>query len=177
MAEQRCKQCWHLMASQRPILPLTQRCQQPGVNGELSTQEGIMASMRIDYTTMEWSSAVPFYGPAAVYDGKDIVQLKVLSDRRKEGGGIAWLVKMTPPPGKLIKIVAVALSDEHIFSLQGGRSTKSGERAQGAGGYGLNPKGQPHSAMIAQETMALVIYAGEPDEIRSMEVVDVAEAA
>jgi hypothetical protein len=136
-----------------------------------------MASMRIDYTTMEWSSAVPFYGPAAVYDGKDVVQLKVLSDRRKEGGGIAWLVKMPPPPGKLIKIVAVALSDEHIFSLQGGRSTKSGERAQAAGGYGLNPKGQPHSAMIAQETMALVIYAGEPDEIRSMEVLDIAEAA
>ena len=100
-----------------------------------------MASTRIDYTTMEWSSGVPFYGPSAVHDGKDIVQLKVLSDRRKEGGGIAWLVKMTPPPGKLIKIVAVALSDEHIFSLQGGRSTKSGERAQGAGGYGLNPKG------------------------------------
>ena len=63
------------------------------------------------------------------------------------------------------------------FSLQGGRSTKSGERAQGAGGYGLNPKGQPHSAMIAQETVALVIYAGEPDEIRSMEIVDIAEAA
>ena len=136
-----------------------------------------MASMRVDYTTMEWSSAVPFYGPATVYDGKDIVQLKVLSDRRQEGGGIAWLVRMTPPPGKLIKIVATALSDEHIFSLQGGRSTKSGERAQGSGGYGLNPKGQPHSAMIAGETMALVIYAGEPDRIESMEVVDIAQAA
>ena len=136
-----------------------------------------MASMRVDYTTMEWSSAVPFYGPAAVYHGKDIVQLKVLSDRRREGGGIAWLVRMTPPPGKLIKIVATALSDEHIFSLQGGRSTKSGERAKGSGGYGLNPKGQPHSAMIASETMALVIYAGEPDRIESMEVVDIAQAA
>ena len=136
-----------------------------------------MASTRVDYTTMEWTSGVPFYGSAAVHDGKDIVQLKVLSDRRKEGGGIAWLVKMTPPPGKLIKIVATALSDEHIFSLQGGRSTKSGERAQGAGGYGLNPRGQPHSALIAVETMALVIYAGEPDEIHSMEVVDIAETA
>lgn len=133
-----------------------------------------MASMHIDYTTMEWTSAVPFYGPAAVYDGKDVVQLKVLSDRRGEGGGIAWLVRFSPPAGKLIKIVAMALSDEHIFSLQGGRSTKSGVRAQGAGGYGLNPKGQPHSAMIAGETVALVIYAGEPDEIKSMEVVDIA---
>ena len=135
-----------------------------------------MASTHVDYTAMEWMSAVPFYGPAAVQDGKDIVQLKVLSDRRAEGGGIAWLVKFSPPPGKLIKIVATALSDEHIFSLQGGRSTKSGQRAQGSGGYGLNPKGQPHSAMISSETEALVIYAGEPDEIKSMEIVGIAPA-
>jgi hypothetical protein len=133
-----------------------------------------MASTRVDYNEMEWVSAVPFYGPAAVFKGKDVVQLKVLSDRRKDGGGIAWLVKFSPPPGKLIKIVATALSDEHIFNLQGGRSTKSGQPAQGSGGYGLNPKGQPHSAMIAQETVAFVLYAGEPDRIDSMEVVDVA---
>ena len=133
-----------------------------------------MASMRVDYNEMEWVSAVPFFGPAAVFKGKDVVQLKVLSDRRKDGGGIAWLVKFSPPPGKLIKIVATALSDEHIFNLQGGRSTKSGQPAQGSGGYGLNPKGQPHSAMIAQETVAFVLYAGEPDRIDSMEVVDVA---
>jgi hypothetical protein len=135
-----------------------------------------MASLHVDYTTMEWASGVPFYGPAAVHEGREVVQLKVLSDRRSDGGGIAWLVRFTPPPGKLIKIVATALSDEHIFSLQGGRSTKSGQRAQGAGGYGLNPKGQPHSAMIAAETVALVIYAGEPDEIKSMEIVDIAPA-
>jgi hypothetical protein len=139
-------------------------------------EQTIMASLQVDYAAMQWTSAVPFYGPAAVYDGKDIVQLKVLSDRRQQGGGIAWLVRFLPPPGKLIKIIATALSDEHIFSLQGGRSTKSGQRAQGAGGYGLNPRGQPHSAMIGSETMALVIYAGEPDEIRSMEVVDIEPA-
>ena len=132
-----------------------------------------MASARVDYSEMEWASAVPFYGPAAVYQGKDIVRLKVLSDRRGDGGGIAWLVKFTPPRGKLIKIVATAMSDEHVFSLQGGRSTKSGQPAQGSGGYGLNSKGQPHSAMIAQETMALVIYNGEPDRIDSMEMVDI----
>ena len=132
-----------------------------------------MASTHVDYTTMDWMPGAPFYGPAAIYEGRDIVQLKVLSDRRRDGGGIAWLVKFTPPPGKLIKIVATALSDEHVFSLQGGRSTKSGQRAQGSGGYGLNPKGQPHSAMIGTETVALVIYAGEPDEINSMDVVDI----
>jgi hypothetical protein len=132
-----------------------------------------MTSLHVDLETAEWTSGVPFYGPKAVYDGKDIVQLKVLSDRRQEGGGIAWLVKFLPPPGKLIKIVAVALSDEHIFNLEGGRGTKSGQLARNAGGYGLNPKGQPHSAMIATESVSLIVYTGEPDEIKSMEVVDI----
>ena len=132
-----------------------------------------MATQRVDHDEMDWSSAVPFYGPAAVQDGRDVVQLKVLSDRRHEGGGIAWLVRFAPPPGKLIKIVATALSDEHVFNLQGGRSTKSGQPTHGGGGYSLNPKGQPHSAMIAQETVALVVYAGEPDRVESMELVDI----
>ena len=131
-----------------------------------------MASTHVDVAAAEWTSGVPFYGPAAAHDGKDIVQLKVLSDRRAEGGGIAWLGKFSPPPGKLIKIVATALSDEHVFNLEGGRATKSGAPARGAGGYTLNPEGQPHSALIADETVSLVIYRGEPDEIVSLEVVD-----
>src|SRR5262249_35660081 len=135
-----------------------------------------MASLRVDYNAMDWMGAVPFYGPAAGYEGKDIVQLKVLSDGRAADGGIACQGGCVPPPGKLGETVATALSDEHVFSLQGGRSTKSGQRAQGSGGYGLNPKGQPHSAMISSETVALVIYAGEPDEIHSMEVVDLEPA-
>ena len=132
-----------------------------------------MASLQVDYTAMDWASAVPFYSSAALYDGKDIVQLKVLSDRRAEGGGIAWLNKFSPPPGKLIKIVAKALSDEHVFNIKGGRATKSGEPVRGSGGYRLNPEGQPHSALIGRESISLVIYRGEPDEIVSMEVVDV----
>ena len=94
------------------------------------------------------------------------------SDRRQEGGGIAWLVKASPPPGKLIKIVATALSDEHVFNLEGGRVTKAAQPARGFGGYTLNPKGQPHSAFIGSETVSLVIYRGEPDEITSLELVD-----
>lgn len=135
-----------------------------------------MASEHVDVATMEWTSAVPFYGPAAIHEGKDVVQLKVLSDRRRQGGGIAWLVKFSPPPGKLIKIVATALSDEHVYSLEGGRSTKSGKPTQNSGGYSLNPKGQPHSAMIAEESVSLIVYAGEPDEINSLEIVSVSPA-
>jgi hypothetical protein len=134
-----------------------------------------MASTHVDIEKAEWMPGTPFYGPAAIYDGREIVQLKILSDRRPEGGGIAWLVKFSPPSGKLIKIVATALSDEHVFNLEGGRGTKAGTLARSAGGYTLNPTGQPHSALIATETVGLVIYTGEPDEIVSMEVVDLAQ--
>ena len=136
-----------------------------------------MASTHVDIENAEWTSGTPFYGPAAVYDGKEIIQLKVLSDRRREGGGIAWLSKASPPPGKLIKIVAVALSDEHVFRLEGGRVTKAGQPARSSGAYTLNPKGQPHSAFHATETTSLVIYRGEPDEIVSLEVVDAEPAS
>jgi len=132
-----------------------------------------VVSTHVDIEKAEWTPGTPFYGSAAVYQGKDIVQLKILSDRRSEGGGIAWLTKFSPPPGKLIKIVATALSNEHVFNLEGGRVTKSRQPARSAGGYTLNPKGQPHSALIGTETVSLVIYRGEPDEIVSMEVVDV----
>ena len=135
-----------------------------------------MASLSVDPADVEWTSGVPFYGPHAVHEGKAIVQLKILSDRRHEGGGIAWLVRFAPPPGKIIKIVALARSDEHILELEGGRSTKSGRPVRGAAGYGLNTRGQPHSAMIAEESTAFVLYTGEPDEVRSLEVVDAAPA-
>jgi hypothetical protein len=75
------------------------------------------------------------------------------------------------PP--LIKIVAKALSDEHVFNLEGGRATKAGTPARARGGYTLNPEGQPHSALTATETINLIIYHGEPDEIVSLEIIDV----
>ena len=131
-----------------------------------------MASMHVDVAAAEWTSAVPFYGQGAVYDGRDVISLKVLSDNREKGGGIAWLARFSPPPGKLIKIVAKALSDEHVFNLEGGRGTKTGGPARVSGGYTLNPEGQPHSAFIGQETVSLIIYRGEPDEIVSLEVVE-----
>lgn len=131
-----------------------------------------MASMRVDIDNAEWTSGLPFYGSGAVYKGKDIVQLKVLSDRRKEGGGIAWIARFLPPEGKLIKIVANALSDEHILNLEGGRGTKTGAPVKAAGGYGLNTTGQPHSAFIGTETVSFIVYTGEPDEIVSLDVVD-----
>ena len=76
----------------------------------------------------------------------------------------------------MIKIVATAQSDEHVFNLQGGRGTKTGQPVRSSGGYSLNPKGQPHSAVIGQETVAFVVYSGELDAIHSLEVVEIERA-
>ncbi|HXP05386.1 MAG TPA: hypothetical protein VN808_14790 [Stellaceae bacterium] len=135
-----------------------------------------MKTIRTQPEAMAWSPATEMFDEAAFYDGKPILEVKTLSDRRAEGGGLAHLLRAAPPAGKLIKIVAVARSDEHVFNLSGGRANKSGKPIGASGGYALNPKGQPHSAMIASETIGLVIYRGEPDEVTSVEVIDIEPA-
>jgi len=102
-----------------------------------------------------------------------VVQLKVLSDRRSEGGGIAWLVRMTPPAGKLSGSSPwrCRMSTSSVWRVA--VATKSGEQLRAKGNYGLNAEGaKPHSAFIGTETVSLVIYNGEPDEIRSIDVID-----
>ena len=47
-----------------------------------------MVSTHVDIENTEWTAGTLFYGPAAMYQGKDIVQLKILSDRRSEGGAL-----------------------------------------------------------------------------------------
>ena len=135
-----------------------------------------MTTTRTDPEAMPWSIATELFGAAALHDGAPILEVKRLSDRRAEGGGVAYLLRASPPAGKLIKIVAVARSDEHVFNLSGGRTNKAGKPVAAPGGYALNPEGQPHSAMIANETVSLVVYAGEPDEVKSVEVVDLEPA-
>jgi hypothetical protein len=135
-----------------------------------------VTTTRTDPEALAWSPGIEMYGPAALYNGVPVLELKTLSDRRAEGGGVAYLMRATPPAGKLIKIVAVARSDEHVFNLSGGRANKAGRPVAAPGGYALNPKGQPHSAMIATETTSLVIYSGEPDEVTSVEILDIESA-
>jgi hypothetical protein len=137
-----------------------------------------MRSISLDTADVPWTPGSPIYGPQSIHEGDELVELKILSDRRAEGGGIAYIARFRPPPGKLIKIVAVARSDEHVYGLAGGRGGKDGKprNGGGGGGYALNPTGKPHSAMIGVETTSLIVYSGEPDEIVSMEVVDIAAA-
>lgn len=134
-----------------------------------------MATIRTHSDDISWVPASELFGAGAFYDGQPVLEVKTLSDRRAEGGGVAHLLRARPPAGKLIKIIAVARSDEHVFNLSGGgRANKSGKPVGTPGGYTLNPEGQPHSAMIAQENISLVIYRGEPDEVNSVEIVDIA---
>jgi hypothetical protein len=70
-----------------------------------------MSSIRIDSDQTPWSPGSPLFGAGSIHGGRELVQIKVLSDRRSEGGGVAYLFKFSPPPGKVIKIVAVARSD------------------------------------------------------------------
>jgi hypothetical protein len=132
-----------------------------------------MPSIRTSLDDVAWTPWIEVFGDGAFYRGEPIIEAKTLSDRRAEGGGIAYLLRFRPPEGKLIKVVAVARSDEHIFNLEGGRANKSGQPVTAAGGYSLNPEGQPHSAMIATETTSFVLYTGEPDEVTSVEILDI----
>lgn len=133
-----------------------------------------MATLEVNTETMDWQPGSAIYGPTSIHQGKELVELKILSDRRGEGGGIAYMARFSPPPGKAIRIVAVARSDEHVFDLEGGRGNKSGRQLRFPGAYALNKTGQPHSAIIPIETVSLIVYSGEPDEIRSMDVIDIA---
>ena len=43
------------------------------------------------------------------------------------------LSKICPTPGKMVKTVAVARSEEHVFNLRGGRVNKSGKPIEAPG--------------------------------------------
>ena len=136
-----------------------------------------MTSIHVDLDSIEWTPGSAYKGSDALYRGQEVFYRKVLSDRRQQGGGLAVLSKICPPPGKMVKTVAVARSEEHVFNLRGGRVNKSGKPIEApANSYTLNPTGQPHSAMIATENIALVIYSGKTDGVKSVEIVDL-EAA
>src|SRR5215831_6884758 len=132
-----------------------------------------MTSTHRNLDRMGWTPGSAYAGPGDLYQGHEVFYRKVLSDRRQESGGLAVLSKICPPPEKMVKTIAVARSEEHVFNLRGSRVNKSGRPIEAPGSsYTLNPTGQPHSAMIASENIALVIYSGETDDVKSVEIVD-----
>ena len=77
-----------------------------------------MTSIHVDLDSIEWTPGSAYKGPDALYRGQGLLP-EGLSDRRQEGGGLAVLSKICPPPGKVVKTVAVARSEEHVFNLRG----------------------------------------------------------
>ncbi len=119
---------------------------------------------------MPWVPASSLFGEKLLVDGKDVIFLKILSDRRKYGGGVAEISRFIPPPGKRIRLNAVAESDEHVYVLEGGYEDGRGNPIRFPGDYMLHPKGLPHSAIMSRETVAFVIYTGEPDRVTNFRV-------
>ena len=119
---------------------------------------------------MPWVPASVLFGEKLLFDGEDVIFLKMLSDRRAEGGGVAEISMFSPPPGKRIRLKAVAESDEHVYILEGGYDDGTGQQIRFPGDYLLHPKGHPHSAIISQKTIALVIYSGESDRVTEFRV-------
>lgn len=136
-----------------------------------------MKAAKIPTDQIEWQAVAGPDGQPVRHDGNPFAFIKVLSDRRGNGGGYAYLLRLVPPPGRLVRIIAVARSDEHVFLLEGGYCNKAGELIAAPGAYGLNVEGSPHSAFCAIETVGYVVCRGEPDEIRGFDVVPIEAAA
>ena len=119
-----------------------------------------------------WTPASSIYGESVMYDGKDIVFVKQVTKRLENGKGVAYLIKFIPPEGKMIRTVAVARSDEHVYILEGGHCHRNGEQKLFPGDYVLNPEGHPHANLANIETVALVICTGATDEVKEITVIE-----
>jgi hypothetical protein len=49
-----------------------------------------MQSISLSTEEMDWVSGKPFYGPGAVYEGREVVQLKVLIGASRAAGLPGW---------------------------------------------------------------------------------------
>lgn len=121
---------------------------------------------------IDWTPASSIYGESVLYNGREIVFIKQLTNRIEKGKGVAYLIKFLPPEGKMIRTVAVARSDEHVYILEGGHCYRNGERRFSPGDYILNPEGHPHAALVNIETVALVICTGATDEVKEISVIE-----
>jgi hypothetical protein len=73
-----------------------------------------MTSIHVDLDSFEWTAGSAYKGPDALHQGQEVFYRKVLSNRRQERGGLAVLSKICPPPGKMVRTVAVARSQVSV---------------------------------------------------------------
>ena len=53
-----------------------------------------MASSHVDIDATPWTAGTAFCGPDAIFEGQEIVQVKLLSDRRSEGRSLLRLIEI-----------------------------------------------------------------------------------
>ncbi len=121
---------------------------------------------------LEWEPGGGLFGGKSLLDGRELAWVKVLSDRRGDGEGIAYLLNLRPPAGRLINLVATARSDEHVWLLEGGYCDRNGVQRNFPGDYILNPTGHRHGGFVGAEAVALVVCTGEPDEILGFDLLE-----
>lgn len=88
-----------------------------------------------------------------------------------ETGRFVCLLRVVPPPGRLVRIVARTRSTEEALTLSGRVYDARGRPASRKGEYVRRPPGSFHSAYYGEEVIALVAYDGEPEEILAFEEV------
>jgi len=103
-----------------------------------------MKAEKIVPADIVWKPAADVFGERVFRDGQTLVDNGVLSDRRADGAGVAYLVKFKPPNGKLLKVIATARSDEHVYLLEGAYCTRAGETIATPGASGLHASGRRH---------------------------------
>lgn len=121
----------------------------------------------------EWIKGSSMLGEKALHKDEELVYFKILYDKRKEGKGIAYILKFIPPAGKMIKTVAKAMSEENVYIISGSMRNKRGEITMTPGDFALNETGHPHSQFVAEESAALVVCSGDKDELLDFGVVDI----
>lgn len=121
----------------------------------------------------EWTKGSSMLGDKCLYEGKELAYFKILSDKRKEGKGIAYMLKFVPPEGKMIKTVAKARSEENVYIIKGNMRDKRGDIKMTPNDYALNETGHPHSQFVMDESIALVICSGDIDKTIDFGVVDI----
>ena len=89
-----------------------------------------MPSIRTNPDEIAWTPWTEVFGNGAFYEGKPIIEVKTLSDRRAEGGGVAYLLRFRPPAGKLIKVVDQI--DQEELARQFARKTRLDSKLEAA---------------------------------------------
>jgi hypothetical protein len=65
---------------------------------------------------INWIPASSIYGETVMYDGKEIVFIKQLTNRLEKGKGVAYLIKFIPPEAKIIRTDAAKRKDIALYN-------------------------------------------------------------